>query len=600
MTQAASLDYQAINALVTDPKRYFFFTGKGGVGKTSLASATALALAESGKRTLLISTDPASNLDEVLGLELTPSPQIVSPTDHLYALNIDPEAVAAAYRERVISPLRGLLPESALKQMEEQLSGACTLEIASFDEFTSYLSGDQHTAFDHIIFDTAPTGHTLRLMALSQAWTHFFDENTSGNSCLGPLAGLQKQRELYAHAVAVLQDPAQTSVVLVIRAQKSALKEAERTCVELRALGIENQSLALNGWFEPLHPEDTIAQAWLQRQQDALTDAANFLNSLPRYRTRLLPTNLIGLDALRALYAKDVGGSENLDTVSDTTTPQSSLPCLATLADELASRDHGVILTMGKGGVGKTTLAAALALALAERGAQVTLSTTDPAAHLSHALADANDAVQLERIDPKTETQAYVAEVLAQQGDTLDAASRALLEEDLRSPCTEEIAVFRAFARTIAQGQDRWVVLDTAPTGHTLLLLDATQSYHRELERQSRSLQRTESVTQLLPRLRDSNFTYVLITTLPEATPVHESSALQADLIRAGITPYAWIINQSLSGLETTEPVLHARQHGEQRYVAEAVAQAPEGKAYQVCWQPKEPSGRDALHSLLY
>jgi len=584
-----------IRALLEQPARYFFFTGKGGVGKTSIASATALALANTGKRTLLVSTDPASNLDEVLGLELDRKARPVPKADRLFALNINPEAAAAAYREKVVGPMRGILPEAALRAMEEQLSGACTMEIAAFDEFTAFLGGNGAAGFDHIIFDTAPTGHTLRLMALSQAWTNFFNDNTSGNSCLGPLAGLEKQRELYADAVEVLKDAGRTCVVLVSRAQKAALKEARRTWGELSELGIGNQCLALNGWFTPTQPDDTVAQRWAERQAGAIGAESTFLHSLPVYVAPLLSVNLIGLDILLSFFAEKIVAPDL--PLSGGNAP--TLPGLDELADLLAAKGRGVVLTMGKGGVGKTTVAAALGLALAERGARVRLSTTDPAAHLQDAVGESAGSLAVERIDPKAETKAYVEEVLAQQPADLDPESRALLEEDLRSPCTEEIAVFRAFARTVAQGEDGFVVLDTAPTGHTLLLLDATEAYHRELGRQSRTTQNSEAISKLLPRLRDPDFSRVLLVTLPEATPVHEAAALQADLRRAGIEPHAWVINQSMANIQTTEPLLAARGQAEIRYLREVVEIHANSAVYCIDWSPVDPVGPEGLRALL-
>jgi arsenite-transporting ATPase len=593
--------------------RFLFFTGKGGVGKTSLSCATALKLAEAGKRVLLVSTDPASNLDEVLDTRLsnqaTPIPGVLG----LHALNINPIEAAAAYRERLIGPMRGLLPEAALRSMEEQLSGSCTVEIAAFDEFSAFIG--QPTAaqdYDHVIFDTAPTGHTLRLMSLAKAWDQFLDSNTSGTSCLGPLAGLEKQRSIYEATVKTLADAQATTLVLVSRPQLAALREAERTSLELRALGVGNQQLVINGLFATECPEDSTAQAMQQRGAAAINKAAPFITSLPSFAVPLRAVNILGLAGLRVLLegeAFDCGSPAAalptpalLAAVDAVELPQSkgdafpALESLASLVDDIERQGHGVIMTMGKGGVGKTTVAAAISVCLTQRGHRVHLSTTDPAAHIAQTLDGELDGLTISRIDPAAETAAYTAEVLANQGSQMDEAGRALLEEDLRSPCTEEIAVFRAFAREVAQGTDRFVVLDTAPTGHTLLLLDASEAYQRELERQARSSQ-PESVLKLLERLRDPDFTRILLVTLPEATPVHEAAALQEDLRRARIEPFAWVINQSLLGSGTCDPLLIRREQSEQRYLSEVLEKHAARTAW-LPWQAEEPVGPTALAHL--
>jgi arsenite-transporting ATPase len=474
-----------ITSLRDAATRYLFFTGKGGVGKTSLACATALALADTGRRVLLVSTDPASNLDEVLGVTLNREPTAIpGAPEGLLALNIDPEAAAAAYREKVVGPMRGVLPAAALRSMEEQLSGACTTEIAAFDEFTSWLGGDNAGHFDHVVFDTAPTGHTLRLLALSKAWTGFLQNLTSGTSCLGPLAGLDKQREIYAATIQALGDAARTTVVLVARPQSATLAEARRTHGELAALGIRNQVLVINGVMPDGETNDPIANAMRDRGHKALAEHAAFVETLPVHTVALRPHNVLGFDALRGLFSPSVDAPPTA-VAGDFATFSGTMD-LPALVERIAAAGRGVVMTMGKGGVGKTTVAAAIAVALARRGRPVHLSTTDPAAHVARTLGSSVENLAVSRIDPQVETRAYVEEVLTTRGLELDAASRALLEEDLRSPCTEEIAVFRAFARIVAQGDQGFVVLDTAPTGHTLLLLDATQAYHRELGRQSR------------------------------------------------------------------------------------------------------------------
>jgi len=551
--------------------RNLFFTGKGGVGKTSVACATALALAGRGRRVLLVSTDPASNLDEVLETPLGSEPRPIAGADRLSALNIDPEAAARAYRERIVGPYRGVLPEAAVRSIEEQLSGACTVEIAAFDEFSKLLGDERATeAFDHVVFDTAPTGHTLRLLELPAAWTGFLETNVGGTSCLGPLAGLKAQQALYDASRKALVDAEKTILVLVARADDPSLREAERTRHELAELGVQGQELVINGVFRASDGADPTARAMERRGAEALEAMPAGLRKLRRTELSLLPFGMVGVAALRALFSP--AARVGLDTAAPPVAFEAGASTLGDLAGALEAGGRGVIMTMGKGGVGKTSVAVSVAVELARRGHHVHLTTTDPAAHVAEALGGAVEGVRVSRIDPAHETRAYSDEVMRTAGASLDAAGRALLEEDLRSPCTEEIAVFRAFARIVDEGEQGFVVIDTAPTGHTLLLLDAAESYHREVLRTAGSA--PEEVRRLLPRLRDPAFTRILLVTLAEATPVHEAAALQRDLARAEIHPFAWVINQSLLPLRVTDPVLVERRANERRFHAEVHALA--------------------------
>ena len=588
----ASGDLTSIPALrwVDWNTRYLFFTGKGGVGKTTTASAVAVSLADAGRRTLVISTDPASNLDDVFGITAGPDPTAVPDVPGLFVSNLDPEAAAEAFKERAVAPYRGVLPESAIRNMEEQLSGACTVEIAAFNEFTAVLAAPREAAgFDHVVFDTAPTGHTLRLLTLPSAWSGYVDEHPAGASCLGPLAGLDQRRERYAAAVATLADADLTTLVLVARAETGALREAARASGELAALGVANQRLIVNGLLSD-PGADAIAAAFADRQAAALAQAPSALATLSLAAVGLVAGDVTGVGALRRL-----AGGNAPSSATSSNERAVDLPGLRELIDELDGAGNGVVMTMGKGGVGKTTLAAAVALALVERGHQVTLSTTDPAAHLTDALADAApDDLVVERIDPAVETARYTDEVLA-AATGLDDEGRSLLQEDLRSPCTEEIAVFRAFARTVDTARDRVVVLDTAPTGHTLLLLDAALSYQREVQRTNADV--PDEVSELLARLRDPEFARMLIVTLAESTPVHEAGRLQADLRRAGIEPFGWVINASLAAATTTHPVLRARADSEQAHIAR-VEELSGHATWLVGWQLEPPIGATALRQL--
>ena len=549
------------------PPHFLFFTGKGGVGKTSIACATAVHLATEGKRVLLVSTDPASNVGQVFGLSIGNRITVISLVPGLYALEIDPQAAAQAYRDRIVGPVRGVLPESVVRGIEEQLSGACTTEIAAFDEFTALLVGSDATAeFDHIIFDTAPTGHTIRLLQLPGAWSGFLEAGKGNASCLGPLAGLEKQRSQYRAAVEALTDSSRTRLVLVARAQSTTLREAARTHEELAAIGLSQQYLIINGVLPADELEhDPLTEAIITREQMALASIPEALKALPRDEVALKPFNLVGLDALRRLFDMDNQAPVDADLQPDSIVA----PGLSELVDDIAADGHGLVMLMGKGGVGKTTLAAAVAVELAHRGLPVHLTTSDPAAHLAETLAGTMDNLTVSRIDPHEVTERYRQSILETKGAQLDAKGRALLEEDLRSPCTEEIAVFQAFAHIIREAGKKYVVMDTAPTGHTLLLLDATGSYHRDVVRQMG--QTKAHFTTPMMQLQDPKQTKVLLVTLAETTPILEAANLQADLRRAGIEPWAWVINNSVAAASPRSALLRQRARNERREI-DAVA----------------------------
>jgi arsenite-transporting ATPase len=539
------------------PPRFLFFTGKGGVGKTSIACATAIQLADAGHQVLLVSTDPASNVGQVLGVTIGNQITAIPAVPGLAALEIDPQAAAQAYRDRIVGPVRGVLPDSVVKGIEEQLSGACTTEIAAFDEFTALLTDSALTAdYQHIVFDTAPTGHTIRLLQLPGAWTGFLEEAKGDASCLGPLAGLEKQRSQYKAAVDALADPQRSRLILVARAQQATLREVAHTHEELDTIGLSQQYLIINGILpEDQAAQDPLANAIYQREHRALAEMPYVLKALPYDQIELKPFNLVGLDTLRQLFRTAAPAM----TQGSTTQPIQA-PSLSKLVDAIAVDGHGLVMLMGKGGVGKTTLAAAVAVELAQRGFKVHLTTSDPAAHLTETLNGVLDNLTVSRIDPQAETEHYRQQVLKTKGAHLDVQGRALLEEDLRSPCTEEIAVFQAFSRIIREADTKFVVMDTAPTGHTLLLLDATGAYHREVSRQMDS-----DVRYLTPmmQLQDPKQTKVLLVTLAETTPVLEAANLQDDLRRAGIEPWAWVINNSIAATTAHSPLLRQRAANE-------------------------------------
>jgi arsenite-transporting ATPase len=541
--------------------RNLFFTGKGGVGKTSLACATAVALADRGHRVLLVSTDPASNLDEVLDTPLCNAPRPIATAPGLTALNIDPLEAARAYRERVLAPYRNVLPVAAVANIEEQLSGACTVEIAAFYEFARLLGDAAATAeYDHIIFDTAPGGHTLRLLSLPAAWSGFAESNTTGISCLGPLAGLQSQRKLFEAAMTVLADPAATRLVLVARAQTLALAEAARVSRELSELGLSNQHLVINGVFPAPVSFDPLAASLAAQERRAIHEMPAPIAALARTTLPMQMRGPLGVPALRQFLEPTVvvGPPRRRSAPA---CPADAFGDLESLVDQLVPAGHGVVMTMGKGGVGKTTIAVMVAAAIAQRGHPAHLTTTGPLHHLRQLQKLERSGVNVSTIDPDLETTQYRAKIMADVGAQLDEDARALLVEDLRSPCTEEVAVFHAFARQMSRGDDGFLVFDCAPSGHTLLLIDAALAYHREVARQVGDM--PAQVRELLPRLRDPAHTRVFLVTIPEATPIHETAMLQNDLARAGIAPFAWVVNQCLTPHSLSDPLLVARQSEE-------------------------------------
>lgn len=554
------------------PPRFLFFTGKGGVGKTSLASATALALADQGRRVLLVSTDPASNVSEVLGCRIGHRVTAISEVPGLWALEIDPAAAAEAYRERIVGPVRGLLPEAEIASITEQLSGSCTTEVAAFDEFTELLTDDDLIVrFDHIVFDTAPTGHTIRLLQLPGSWSSYLDAGKGDASCLGPLSGLDKHRATYAAATAALADPSRTRLVLVTRPHASAVEEAARTAGELAGVGMADARLAINGVLPEAAAVDDLGTAIRQRERGVLDELPPALADLPLDTFPLVGFSVIGAPALRALFGDGAAPAASgvAQPVESAVIEEPTPGTLAALVDQIEAAGPSLIMCLGKGGVGKTTVAAAIAVALAGRGHEVLLTTTDPAAHVDSALAGRVPHLEVARIDPVQATLEYRDRVMATKGKHLDDAGRLVLAEDLRSPCTEEVAVFGQFSRVVHEAKRRFVVVDTAPTGHTLLLLDAAGAYHRDI---ARNMGDSGSFTTPLMRLRDPAYTKAIVVTLAEQTPVSEAAELQDDLRRAGIEPWAWVIDSSLTAAAPQSPLLQQRAAAELPQIRRAAA----------------------------
>jgi len=575
-------------AKVADTK-YLFFTGKGGVGKTSVACATAVALADAGKKVLLVSTDPASNLQDVFGIELTNKGSAIKEVPGLIVANLDPLAAAAEYRESVVGPYRGKFPESVIRNMEEQLSGSCTVEIAAFNEFSTFLTDeDKSESYDHILFDTAPTGHTLRMLQLPSAWSGFISESTHGASCLGQLSGLESKKEIYKKAVHTLADGKLTTLVLVTRPEVAPIMEAKRASEELGTLGINNQLLVINGMLESYDPNDAVETALFEKQKTAIESIPESLLKQPATMVPLRAYNITGIENVRHMLSY-AGSVKNRNEPTN-----SNMSTLMDVVNDIYESGKKVVFTMGKGGVGKTTVAAAIALGLNRKGQKVRLATTDPADHLNFVM-DKENGISVSHIDEQLELEKYKEEVLTKARQTMNEEDLSYVEEDLRSPCTQEIAVFRAFAEIVAKSKDETVIIDTAPTGHTLLLLESTQSYNKQIEHSGGDV--PEAAKSLLPRLKDPNYTEVVIVTLAETTPFFEAQRLTEDLKRAGISMKWWIINASYTLTETKSDFLKAKASNEAQWI-NRVDEISNGKFAVIPWKPYEIKG-DKLLGLL-
>lgn len=535
--------------------KYLFFTGKGGVGKTTISSFIALNLAENGKKVALVSTDPASNLQDVFQMELSNKLTKYQPIPNLSIANFDPIAAAEDYKAQSIEPYEGILPEDVLSEMKEQLSGSCTVEVAAFNEFTNFLSDKTlEQEFDFIIFDTAPTGHTLRMLELPSAWTDYLNTTSNDASCLGQLSGLDENRDKYNSALEKLRNQDDTTMMLVARPSHSSIYEIQRAQQELQQLSISKFKVIINNYIEESH--GLISSQMKSEQDKNINHFTEWLNNNHAYYVPYKKQKEEGIESLTNLLNDD-NVIENDDFIVE------DHPQFNKLIDEIENSKVQYLFTMGKGGVGKTTVATQLATALSNKGHRVLLATTDPTKEIN---VETTSNLNTAYIDEEQALEKYKKEVLATVNDDTPQDDIDYIMEDLKSPCTEEIAFFKAFSDIMENQEDMdYVIVDTAPTGHTLLLLDSSENHHKELKK--KSTQTTSNVETLLPKIQNKNLTQMIIVTLAEKTPYLESKRLAEDLNRANIGHNWWVVNQSLVTLNQRDDLFSNKKEDESIWI---------------------------------
>lgn len=578
--------------------QFFFFSGKGGVGKTSMACTQAVRYADEGKRTLIVTTDPASNLADVfeqeIGHQITPIKGITN----LWAMEIDPDAATQEYVDRALAPVRAAFPEQMVRVIEEQMSGPCTAEVAAFDRFTDFIVMDESSPgvdpeFEIVIFDTAPTGHTIRLLELPAEWSQSIDvaSQGSGQTCIGPAAAIQDAKQKYEHALAVLRDESLSEFVFVLHPEAIAIRETKRAIMELGKLGIHTHRLVINGIIPSTESTNPLFAARAEMQARYLAQlSAEF--EYPSQHMYLLSGEIKGAARLRAVARIFFDGEQaEAQSVAPDREFLPSIP-LSSQEDILSCIQpkgrRRTLFFAGKGGVGKTVASCMTAVWLARQGYKTLLLTTDPAAHLGDVLGQPVGDVPAPltglpslwaaKIDPKAAAETYKARILndARQRGRPEAAIKVMAEE-LDSPCTEEMAAFDQFIDYAAQSNWEAVVFDTAPTGHTMRLLELPMDWSQQIDvkvfasvdanaADDVAKQRFEQVIEMMRDPAQSTFAFVMY---PEATPVLEAWRAAQELATVGITPGLVVANFVIPPEAATTPFAHARRTMQEKYLAE-------------------------------
>jgi len=539
---------------------YIFFSGKGGVGKTTMAAATAIHHARSGKKTLIVTTDPASNLADVFEQAIGHRIAAINGIPNLHAMEIDPDAATKEYKERLIGPYRGVMPEDVIASLEENLSGPCTTEMAAFDRFIDFMEGDE---YEVIVFDTAPTGHTIRLLELPVDWSRHIEQSAkgSGQTCLGPVQTIQDSKEKYDRATALLRDPARTTFVFVTRPESLSLYETMRARKELETIGIRSGLTVINGILPQEACDAVFFQRKFEAQQRVISDTEATIGT-PTRRMFLRDGEVKGTAGLASVAAELYEGTRSAPS-SDAPAckPEqaaSPAPDLDRLLLPIPGKGTRALFFTGKGGVGKTTVSCVVAVHLADRGYKTLIVTTDPAAHLGEVfgVCVGSDPVRIAEnlsavmIDQQQAFAEYKERVLSESRGTCSPEMLAAMEEELNSPCTEEMAAFDKFIRFIEGHDYDVVVFDTAPTGHTLRLLDLPFDYARQVEMMVSSDENAavkqetgNRFREIIALLRDPQRAVFSLVLYPESTPIMESWRALLDLKRAGIETQLIVTN---------------------------------------------------------
>ena len=565
--------------------QFIFFSGKGGVGKTSMACTHAVRYADEGQRTLIVTTDPASNLADVFEQEIGHQVTPIAGVPNLWAMEIDPDQATQEYIDRAMAPLRAAFPPQMVQVMEEQMSGPCTAEVASFDRFTDFLDvpvADGKT-FDVVIFDTAPTGHTLRLLELPAEWSQSIDTASqgSGQTCIGPAAAIQDAKHKYERTMAVMRDPAATIFTFVLHPEAVAIKETRRAVAELGKLGIVNHQLIVNAVIPPEARTNPLFAARAEMQTRYLAQITQEL-PVPTRTMVLLPGEIQGVERLRVVGKIFFDGAGTAGFGQNGVTPRvlTALPMLDGVAERVSPNGHSrAVFFAGKGGVGKTVASCITAVWLAGQGHKTLLLTTDPAAHLGDVLGvpvgDTAEPVPglpnlwAAKIDPKAAAESYKTRILddARRRGRPEQAIQAM-EEELDSPCTEEMAAFDLFIDFASQAQWDSIVFDTAPTGHTLRLLELPMDWSKQIDvkvfasvdttaADDVAKQRFGRVIDMMRDPAQSTFAFVMY---PESTPILEAYRAAQELSTVGIEPGLVVANFVIPAEQATTPFTQARR----------------------------------------